>query len=363
MDFDAHLPELKITHLKKIVTDPVKTAEAANLVYVTDNKPGIERKKTGKGFQYVYRKKKLKSKAELERIKKLVIPPAWQKVWICPAPNGHLQATGLDTLKRKQYKYHPRWNEVRNHTKYFRLYDFGKAIPSIRKQLKSDLAKQGLPKEKVLALIISLMALTNIRVGNTAYEKLYGSFGLTTLKDRHVKTTDNRITFSFKGKKDIRHDISIRSKRFAKLVKKCRDIPGQELFQYFDENGKRSSIGSGDVNDYIRQISGADFTAKDFRTWAGTIHTICALKELGKPQNKTEVARNIVAVLDNVSSLLGNSRAICKKYYVHPLVLKLYEEETLQPYLNGTYKAGGGLTAEERALMSLLKKNMHKPVA
>lgn len=363
MDFVGEFPELKPVQLKKIIADPIKTAEAAQLVYVTDKEPGIERRKKGKSFYYVYNNRKLNRKEELERIKKLVIPPAWQQVWICSLPNGHLQVTGLDAANRKQYKYHTLWTQLRNHTKYFRLYDFGLALPSIRKRLESDLGKKGLPKEKVLALVVSLMQLTNIRIGNSEYEKLYGSFGLTTLKDRHVKTTGDKTIFSFKGKKGVKHNISITSKRFSKLVKCCRDIPGQELFQYIDENGNYAAISSGDVNSYIREISGADFTAKDFRTWAGTIHTICALKDLEQVETKTAVAKNIVAVLDNVSSLLGNTRSVCKKYYVHPLVLKLYEENTLHSYLAPAQRPAKGLSGEERALMNLLKKHMHKPIA
>lgn len=355
---EFNLRRLKPAQIEQLVANPIKAARAADLVYVTDKKPGISRKKRGKTFTYILNNKLVKDEDQLERIKKLAIPPAWESVWICSLPHGHLQATGLDALKRKQYRYHQLWTQIRNQTKYFRLYEFGRALPQIRNRLRKDLAKPGLPKEKVLALVVKLMELTNIRIGNNAYEKLYGSFGLTTLKDRHVKINGNKIEFFFKGKKGISHRINIRSKRFARLVKQCRDIPGKDLFQYIDETGNHHAIDSGSVNNYIKEISGKDFTAKDFRTWAGSTLALLAFKELGDASTTKEVQKKIVLALNGVSELLGNTRTVCKKYYVHPSILKLYENNTLSGYLSKleSLKASKSLMAEEHLLTLILKK-------
>lgn len=353
------LPRKKV---ESILHDPAKSAQAIHLVYVTDNQPGIIRVKTGKTFSYIQNKKPVKDKAALQRIKKLVIPPAWENVWICMLENGHLQATGIDVKKRKQYKYHPLWNTLRNHTKFYRLHEFGKVLPSIRLQLEKDLSLPGLPYEKVMAAVVSLLERTNIRVGNNAYEKLYGSYGLSTMKDKHVKIDGASIRFSFKGKKGIHHDVDIRNKRLARIVKACKDIPGQELFQYYNEKGERHSIDSGMINDYIKKLSGGDFTAKDFRTWAGTVQAILAFKELGFFDTVTEAKRKIVEALDKVSRQLGNTRTVCKKYYVHPIVISLYESNSLKKYLDELDKIEmddnvAGLTAEERIVMKILEKN------
>jgi len=348
--------------LRSIVKDEEKTAKAANLVYVTDKEPGIERKKEGENFQYYYKGEKIKDDEELLRIKHLVIPPAWEKVWICKKENGHLQATGYDTKNRKQYKYHAHWNALRNHTKFYRLHDFGKALPGIRLQLEKDLSLPELTERKVLAAVVSLMERTNIRIGNSFYEKAYGSFGLTTLKDRHVTFNGSAVTFSFKGKKGISHNIELKSKRLAKVIKKCRDVPGKELFQYYDEEGKRHSIDSGLVNNYIREISGADFTAKDFRTWAGTIHAFLALKSIGLSESKTEAKKKIVEAIDIVSEQLGNTRSVCKKYYVHPLILSLYESKKLEKYIHQLDQieqddGKASLSPEEKIVMKILETN------
>ena len=354
------LPKRKI---RSILGDPEKSAQAVNLIYVHDNTPGIRRVKTGKSFNYVLEDTNpITDDDNLKRIKSLVIPPAWESVWICDLPNGHLQATGIDVKKRKQYRYHPLWNSLRNHTKYFRLYQFGKVLPSIRLQLEKDLSLPGLPVEKVLATIISLMERTNIRVGNSMYEKLYGSFGLTTLKDKHVAIAGNSLNFTFKGKKGVHHDISIKNKKLSKIVKACRDIPGKELFQYFTADGERKSIDSGMVNDYIRKISGGDFTAKDFRTWSGTLHAFLAFKELGFFETATEAKKKVMEALDKVSKHLGNTRNVCKKYYVHPAILSLYEDKSLEKYLHQLDKIEvddntAGLTAEEKIVMKILEIN------
>ncbi len=348
--------------IKSLIKSPVKSAEAVNLVYVNDTQPGIQRVKEENSFKYFFEGKEITDEEELLRIKRLVIPPAWENVWICPLENGHLQVTGIDVQKRKQYKYHPNWNALRNHTKFYRLYAFGTALPTLRLKMEKDLSLPGLPLQKVLATVVSLMERTNIRVGNNSYEKIYGSYGITTLKDKHVKIDGYSIKFSFKGKKGIYHDISIQSKRLAGIVKKCQDIPGRELFQYLDENGQKRTIDSGLVNDYIKTISEGDFTAKDLRTWSGTAHALIAFKELGLSETQAETKRNIVAALDVVSNLLGNTRTVCKKYYVHPLIISLYESKTLQKYLSQLEELEAddnrsGLTKEEKLLMNILKSN------
>src|SRR6187551_2736837 len=252
----SSIPALKKSTLKKLAQDPVATAKAVQLVYVNSKDEGIERAGAGKGFKYLFRNKIVKDKATLKRIRSLVIPPAWKNVWICRIAEGHLQATGLDVLNRKQYRYHPLWNELRNKTKFYRLPSLGKMLPAIRQQLENDLALPGLPKNKVLAAVVSLMDKTGIRIGNEFYEKLYGSFGLTTLKDKHADIKGSTLKFSFRGKKGVEHCISLKSKKLAKIVQHCRDIPGKELFQYIDEDGNRQSIDYGMVNEYIRKLAG-----------------------------------------------------------------------------------------------------------
>ncbi len=355
----AIIPKRKI---KSLINDPEKTAAAVNLIYVNDSQEGIKRINKKAGFDYKFKGKIVTNKEQLVRIKSLVLPPAWQDVWICSLPNGHLQATGIDARGRKQYKYHSLWNSLRNHTKFYRLHSFGEVLPEIRLKLEKDLSLPGMHVRKILATVVSLMERTNIRIGNCSYEKIYGSYGLTTLKDKHVKVKGSTVKFSFKGKKGVYHDINIKSRRLSKIVKNCQDIPGRELFQYYDEQGKRKSIDSGMVNDYIKEISNGDFTAKDFRTWAGTVQTLLAFKELGFSETQTAVKKNIVAALDVVSQLLGNTRTVCKKYYVHPLILNLYETNTLDKYLKQLEQfekddEKSDLTSEEKLLMRILETN------
>lgn len=356
-------PVLKIdsSKIEQIIDDPEATAKAVKLVYVNSSDDGIERVRAGKGFSYKFKNKKLNDKKHLERIKSLVIPPAWENVWICYLENGHLQVVGLDANKRKQYKYHALWNELRNHTKFYRMYQFGKLLPKMRLQMEKDLSLPGLPLRKVLALVVSLLERTHIRVGNYEYEKLYGSFGLTTFKDKHIEVKDSRIKFSFKGKKGIHHNIDLRSKKLSRLVQQCKDIPGKELFQYYDENGDPKPVDSGMVNDYIREISGQDFTAKDFRTWAGTVHAFLAFSEIGTEEDEDSIKKNIVIALDKVAEKLGNTRTVCRKYYVHPKLLTQYENKTIQGYFNGLKKnekdeSATGLSNVEKKLMKILKE-------
>ncbi|HEX2535167.1 MAG TPA: DNA topoisomerase IB [Chitinophagaceae bacterium] len=344
----------------KIDKDYTRSAKVADLVYVNDKDPGITRVKKGSGFSYLSNGKPVKDPEVLERIRKLAIPPAWTGVWICADPNGHIQATGTDLRNRKQYRYHAQWQHLRNETKFHRLYEFGKLLPSLRLRLEEDMALKELTADKVIATVISLMERTYIRVGNNDYEKLYGSYGLTTLKDKHVTVEGDKIRFSFKGKKGIFHDISLKNRRLARAVQACRDIPGRELFQYFDAAGERRSIDSGMVNRYIKEATGGDFTAKDFRTWAGTLNIIRAFQTFGIPESDTECRKNVLAALDEVSHKLGNTRTVCRKYYVHPGIIQLYEDKTLSNYLgelDSIEKTDDltGLTSEERVLMKILQ--------
>lgn len=351
------IPVLRKSTLKKLAQDPVATAKAVQLVYVSCKDEGIERIASGKGFKYVFRNKTVKDKEVLQRIRSLVIPPAWRDVWICRIAEGHLQATGLDIRNRKQYKYHALWNELRNKTKFYRLPELGKQLPQIRKKLKADLALPGLPKNKVLAAVVSLMEKTGIRIGNEFYEKLYGSFGLTTLKDKHATIAGSQLKFTFRGKKGVEHTVSLKSKKLANIVQNCRDIPGKELFQYIDGDGNRQSIDSGMVNDYIRELAGEDFTAKDLRTWRGTLAALTAITETVSPE-ESDQKKKVVAVLDKVSEQLGNTRTVCKKYYVHPSLLELYEKGKLQKWLSkkeNNSKNEDALQPIEKTLIEILE--------
>jgi len=349
---DFNVPKRK---LEGLMQNAEKSAEVIHLVYVSDNNDGIKRVKKGKGFIYLKSGKKINDKKELLRIKKLVIPPAWEKVWICSLPNGHLQATGFDTKKRKQYRYHSLWNEFRNQTKFYRLLAFGKKLPLVRGQLEKDLAKPGLPLEKVLAAVVMIMQQTNIRIGSSVYEKLYGSFGLTTLKDKHVRINGNAVRFSFKGKKGVYHEIDLKSRKLAKIVKQCRDIPGSELFQYYDSNGERKAIDSGMVNDYLKNICCDDFTTKDFRTWMGSVYAIEEFKELGCCDTETEAKQKIVQVLDTVARRLGNTRTVCKKYYVHPILPVLYSDKSLEKFFDPNNMIEKKFSESENILMKILE--------
>lgn len=346
--------------LEKIGRDPKITAKAAGLRYVADTTPGYTRKPAGKGFDFFDADgKKVKDKELITRFNKLVIPPAYTNVWISPHENSHLQFTGTDAAGRKQYRYHADWNKLRNQSKYHRLQAFAAHLPAIREQVDKDLARRNLDHDKVLALVVRLMELTSIRIGNESYKKLYGSYGLTTMLDKHVKIDGSKINFEFKGKKGVYHKVALQSKKLAKLVKQCRDIPGKELFQYYDDEGKRCTIDSGNVNDYLKQITGEDFTAKDFRTWAGSVSALYAFKEAGEFENQTQCKKNIISVLDNVALTLGNTRTVCKKYYVHPTVIKSYEEGTIFKYIEALDEdkdiTASELNTAEKALLNILE--------
>jgi DNA topoisomerase I len=350
-------------HLKAaIVSDPVEAAKAAGLRYVADDSTGISRKHNGKrGFIYLsVDGDRIEDPQELERINSLAIPPAYKNVWICPLTNGHLQATGRDAKGRKQYRYHPLWRAVRDQTKFTRMIVFSQSLPAIRKRLEQDLSLPGLPKKKVLAAVLRIMELTRIRVGNEEYARTNESYGLTTLQDDHVEIRGSKIEFSFRGKSGVEHEIEVVDKRLAKIVKRCQDIPGQELFQYRDENGEPQDITSGDVNDYLREITGQDFTAKDFRTWAGTVLAASELAGIGPFTSQTVAKKNIVQALKTVASYLGNRPATCRKYYVHPAILEAYQDTTLhqimEKYAETIAESAHALKPEELAVVAMLEQ-------
>ena len=348
------------------VADPEESAREAGLRYMLDDRPGITRKGAGKGFSYRDpNDERITDRKTIARIKSLAIPPAWTDVWICPSANGHLQATGRDAKGRKQYRYHPRWREVRDENKYEHVLAFGRALPAIRERVDADLRKQGLPKEKVLALVVRLLETTLIRVGNDQYAKENKSFGLTTMRDRHAEIDGSSVTFSYNGKSGIEHEVDLHDRRLAKIVKRCQEVPGQELFQYIDEDGNRQDVTSDDVNTYLREISGEDYTAKDFRTWAGTKLAAEALAEFEQFDSDAAAKQNIVSAIERVASRLGNTTAVCRKCYVHPAVLDAYLDGTLLQTLSRRAESRivrtlHKLSPEEAAVLVLLQQRLKR---
>src|SRR6476620_5189955 len=350
----------------EIAPDPVEVAEEAGLRYVTDEQPGYTRKAKGDDFDYFDTEgKKIRDETRLLRIRRLAIPPAYTDVWICSSANGHIQATGRDARGRKQYRYHERWREVRDENKYDRMIVFGKALPKIRRRVNRDLKLRGLPREKVLATVVQLLGRTFIRVGNEEYAKENKSFGLTTMRNRHVDVTATTLKFSFRGKSGKEHEVDVTDRRLAKIVRQLQDLPGQEIFQYVDEEGEVRKVTSGDVNEYLREITGEEFTAKDFRTWAGTVLAAMALNAQEAFENKTQAKKNVKDAISAVAKILGNTPTVCRKCYVHPAVLESYldgamieglkqkTEETLERKL-------GDLRSEEAAVMSFLQARLKK---
>jgi DNA topoisomerase-1 len=340
--------------------DPREAAEEAGLRYVTDDGPGITRRRVGKGFSYRQPGGgRLTDKAALARIRALAIPPAYTQVWICPHPDGHIQATGRDARGRKQYRYHPRWREVRDAAKYDHMLEFAKALPVIRARIGEDMGRPGLKREKVLATVVHLLETTLIRVGNDDYAKQNESFGLTTLQDDHVQVAGTELRFSFKGKSGKTWNLGVRDRRVARIVRACQDLPGQELFQYLDEDGAVRDVTSADVNEYLRQISGRPITAKDFRTWAGTVLAALALREFERFDTKAAAKKNVKQAIERVASRLGNTPTICRKCYVHPAILDGYLEENLVLELEEEARAElaadlSDLKPEEAAVLALL---------
>ena len=335
--------------------DPQEAAKAAGLRYVTDAIPGIKRVARGKHFAYIDPKdNEITDEDELKRIKSLAVPPAYTDVWICPLPNGHLQATGRDARGRKQYRYHKRFREIRDETKYGKMIAFAQNLPKIRERIEHDLALPGLPRDKVLATVVELLQTTAIRVGNDEYAKENNSFGLTTLRNKHAKVEGTNVRFSFKGKSGVRHAIDLKDKRLAKIVRQCQELPGQQLFEYVGDDGAPQAIDSADVNDYIRSISGDEFSAKDFRTWLGTVTCAMLLAEQEAAESQTERKGQIKAAIDDVARRLGNTPAVCRKCYVHPDVLDHFMEGGRLDVAR-RMRNTKGLLREEQLVLALLK--------
>jgi DNA topoisomerase-1 len=347
-------------------TDPLESAAEAGLRYMRSGGPCIKRIRCGKAFRYVGPTgKSLRDPKQLARIRSLVIPPAWREVAICPSPNGHLQAVGIDARGRKQYRYHARYREVRDQAKFSRMIAFGTLLAVIRRQVEKDLHRQGLPKEKVLATVVRLLETSFIRVGNDEYAKENDSFGLTTLKNRHVRIDGTKLQFRFRGKSGQEHRIELTDRRLASIVKRCQDLPGYELFEYLDEEGKVCAVESNDVNRYIREIAGSDFTAKDFRTWAGTILAVRAFAATGPSRNERDGKKTVVNAVKSVAAQLGNRPATCRKYYIHPAILDAYLDGSLFPVLKRgeqqeTAYSGLGLSTEEYCLMVIVAEHQTK---
>jgi DNA topoisomerase-1 len=345
--------------------EPSEDARAAGLRHVTDQRPGIARWRNGRGF--VYRRpdgRRVTDRVTLSRIRSLAVPPAWTDVWICPDPRGHLQATGRDARGRKQYRYHPAWRAERDRAKFDRLATFGRRLPRIRRRVDADLRRRGLPRERVLALVVRLLELTLVRVGNDEYARLYRTFGLTTMHDRHALVEGGRVIFRFRGKRARRHEVTIHDRRLARLVARCRDLPGQDLFQYVDDDGVVRDIASDDVNAYLREVSGDDFTAKDVRTWVGTMLAFRALGGL-ETKDGTAARRAVSDAVAGVAARLGNTPAVCRASYVHPAVVDAYLDGSIgrariEAIGDGAPVSLLGTAAEERALVRLLEGRIRR---
>ena len=334
-----------------IIADPVESAVAAGLRYIRETTSGISRRRAGKGWCFLDTSgKPIRDSEVLNRIRALVIPPAWQKVWICAMPHGHLQAIGYDARGRKQYRYHAKYSLMRNHSKFSRLPEFGRRLPVIRARVEADLGKPGLSREKVLATVVKLLETTYIRIGNEEYMKQNQSFGLTTLQNQHVDVEGADIKFHFRGKSGQDHEIELHDRRLARVIRECQELPGHELFQYREKDGTRHTINSEDVNNYLREIAGHGFTAKDFRTLAGTVLASQALAEMGPAGSETEAKRNIAAVVKATARKLGNRPATCRKYYIHPAVLESYGNGTLFQYVKPAEHP------DEKSVLAMIEK-------
>jgi DNA topoisomerase-1 len=345
-------------------SDPPAAARAAGLRYVHDDRPGIRREPGEDGFRYLaVDGTAIDDEATIERIRSLVIPPAWTDVWICPQANGHLQATGRDARGRKQYRYHPKWRAVRDEVKYERMIKFGKALPRIRKEVERALALPGLPREKVVATIVYLLEATMMRIGNDQYAKENKSYGLTPLRNRHVRIDGSEVDFHFRGKSGVMHDVKVHDRKLARIIARIRDLPGQELFQYVDDDGERHSVGSSDVNDWLRAVTGEDYTAKDFRTWSGTVLAALALREFERFDSDAQAKKNVVRAIEAVAEKLGNTPSVCRKCYVHPAVLDSYLDGTLVEGLLARAEHAlaedlHDLPPEEAAVLALLQQRL-----
>ena len=345
-------------------TDPVESAEEAGLRYVTDDGPGIRRRRAGRGFTYIGTDgTPIRDRRQIERIRALAIPPAWTDVWISPTRRGHIQATGRDARGRKQYRYHPRWRAVRDDVKYGRMLAFADALPRIRARTDADLRRQGLPREKVLAAVVKLLEKTMIRVGNEEYARDNESYGLTTMEDEHADVTTRRVVFRYRGKSGKEHEAELDDARLARLVRRCQDLPGQQLFQYVAEDGTVRDVDSTDVNAYLREVTGEPFTAKDFRTWAGTVLACMALQEFEAFDSEAQAKKNVVAAVRRVADRLGNTPAVCRSSYIHPVILDAYLDGSMLESLrrraaDELAEAGRELLPEEAAALGLLQARL-----
>src|SRR5439155_14267544 len=341
-----------------LATDSVEAAEEAGLEYVSDDRPGYARRAKNGEFEYLDTQgKTIRDEQRLLRIKRVAIPPAWTDVWICPSASGHIQATGRDARRRKQYRYHERWRELRDENKFGRLADFARALPKIRRRVAQDIRLPGLPRQKVLATVVRLLERTFIRIGNEEYARDNKSFGLTTIKNRHVTVTGPHLRFRFRGKSGRQHEVAITDRRIAKIVSKCQDLPGQDLFQYVSDEGEVRNVTSQDVNDYLREITNENFSAKDFRTWAGTVLAAIALNAQSEFETKKQAKANLKTAICAVARLLGNTAAVCRKCYVHPAILEAYVTRTQIAGLNQAIKTPKNinLRAVERAVSKFLR--------
>jgi DNA topoisomerase-1 len=345
--------------LAAALRDALEPTDAASLRYVTDARPGIRRRRAGSGFSYIDAQgNPVRDPETLARIRSLVIPPAWTDVWICPLAQGHLQATGRDARGRKQYKYHPRWIAVRDETKYGRMARFGRALSRIRRRVERDRRRRGMGRAKVLASLVHLLETTLIRIGNQEYARTNGSYGLTTLKNQHVKVNGHSVQFRFRGKSGLVHVLELADRRVANVVRRCQDLPGQDLFGYVDETGVVQDVTSADVNDYLREISGEDFTTKDFRTWAGTLLAAQSLAALDAPRSQAHARRQVAQAVKTVAQRLGNTASVCRKCYIHPVVIEAYEQGRLAALMQSSQGGGAGsakLRGDEPALLQLLE--------
>ena len=341
--------------------DPAaEAAQEAGLVYTTDLEPGLRRVRKGKGFIYLEPDgKQVRDRVTLDRIQSLTIPPAWDHVWITNRPRGHLQATGRDVRGRKQPLYHPRWRVVRDANKFDRMVGFARKLPRIRRRVASDIRRTGLPKQKVVATIVKLLEMTFARIGNEEYARENRSFGLTTLRDRHVTVRGATVKFLFTGKSGREVSVALTDRRVARVIKRCEELPGQMLFQYIDAEGERRVVTSDDVNQYLGEATGEDYTAKDFRTWAGTVLAASALRKLVDFESESEAKRNVISGIDSVARKLGHTRAVCRRAYVHPAVIEAYMDRSLEDALKGhVAKTFLRLKADEAAVVALLKRSM-----
>ena len=343
-----------------MTAEALEAAGAALLRYVSDSAPGLRRYRAGRGFRYVTPDgSPVRDFPTRRRIRMLAIPPAWTDVWICPTAAGHVQAVGRDARGRKQYRYHARWRETRDATKYARLALFGERLPAIRRRVAQDLGRSGLPREKVLATVVGLLEASLIRVGNVEYAETNGSFGLTTLRARHVRVEGSKLRFEFRGKGGKHHVVDVSDRRLARIVRQCQDLPGHELFQYVGDDGSRQTIGSGDVNAYLREIAGDEFTAKDFRTWAGTVLALGALRD-GVFDSEAEARRSLADAIKTVAGRLGNTPAICRKCYVHPAVVAAYMDQGLPRCANRIARSRPStarLNGDEKAVLTILRRS------